>query len=158
VKKSTPLDHLSLAPEGHPAEVNEHWTTSTTPSARTTKICATPSETVETSSTPSGTTDPSNLYHLPHHEEDPEKLDNLSSRKGDEAEHSRVSMEKSTSSSEDTGHKRAKGSRSSTIDRYWWQPPVLLPLFVVRTPITFTRAEQWLNFDHPGKYPLLIDP
>jgi hypothetical protein len=27
--------------------------------------------------------DPSNLYHLPHHEEDPENLNNLSSRKGD---------------------------------------------------------------------------
>jgi hypothetical protein len=25
-------------------------------------------------------------------------------------------------------------------------------------PITFTRADQWLNFDHPCKYPLLIDP
>jgi hypothetical protein len=25
-------------------------------------------------------------------------------------------------------------------------------------PITFTRANQWLNFDHPGKYPLLVDP
>jgi hypothetical protein len=25
-------------------------------------------------------------------------------------------------------------------------------------PITFTRADQWLNFDHLGKYPLLIDP
>jgi hypothetical protein len=25
-------------------------------------------------------------------------------------------------------------------------------------PITFSRADQWLNFDHPGKYPLLIDP
>jgi hypothetical protein len=24
-------------------------------------------------------------------------------------------------------------------------------------PITFTRADQWLNFDHPGKYPLLVD-
>jgi hypothetical protein len=24
--------------------------------------------------------------------------------------------------------------------------------------ITFSRADQWLNFDHPGKYPLLIDP
>jgi hypothetical protein len=24
--------------------------------------------------------------------------------------------------------------------------------------ITFTRVDQWLNFDHPGKYPLLIDP
>jgi hypothetical protein len=25
-------------------------------------------------------------------------------------------------------------------------------------PITFTRADQWLNFNHPGKYPLLVDP
>jgi hypothetical protein len=25
-------------------------------------------------------------------------------------------------------------------------------------PFTFTRADQWLNFDHPSKYPLLIDP
>jgi hypothetical protein len=25
-------------------------------------------------------------------------------------------------------------------------------------PITFTRADQWLNFDHPGKYTLLVDP
>jgi hypothetical protein len=24
-------------------------------------------------------------------------------------------------------------------------------------PITFTREDQWLNFDHPGKYPLLVD-
>jgi hypothetical protein len=23
--------------------------------------------------------------------------------------------------------------------------------------ITFSRANQWLNFDHPGKYPLLVD-
>jgi hypothetical protein len=32
--------------------------------------------------------DPSNLYHLPHHEEGPENLDNLNSRKGEEVEHS----------------------------------------------------------------------
>jgi hypothetical protein len=24
--------------------------------------------------------------------------------------------------------------------------------------MTFSRADQWLNFDHPGKYPLLVDP
>jgi hypothetical protein len=71
--------------------------------------------------------DPSNLYHLPHHEEDPENLDNLSSRKGEEAKHSHASTERSTSSSEDMGRKRTKGSRSSTIDRYWWQPPVPPP-------------------------------
>jgi hypothetical protein len=72
-------------------------------------------------------TDPSNLYHLPHHEEDLENLNNLSSRKGEEAERSRVSMEKSTSSSAGTGHKRTKGSISSTIARYWWRPSVLPP-------------------------------
>jgi hypothetical protein len=71
--------------------------------------------------------DPSNFYHLPHHEEDPENLDNLSSRKGEEAEHSRASMEKSTSSSADTDHKRTKGNRSLMIDRYWWRPLVLPP-------------------------------
>jgi hypothetical protein len=103
VKKSMPLDHPSLVPEGHPAEANEHWTTSSTPSARTTRICVIPSGTTETSSTPSGMADPSNLYHLLHHEEDPENLENLSSRKGEEAEHSSTSMENSTSSSADTG-------------------------------------------------------
>jgi hypothetical protein len=134
VKKSMPLDHPSLVPEGHPAEANEHWTTSSTPSARTTKICATPCGTIEISSTPSGMADPSNLYHLPHHEEDLENLDNLSSRTGEEAERSRASMEKSTSFSVDTGHKRTKGNRSSTTDRYWWRPPVSRPLSMVRTP------------------------
>jgi hypothetical protein len=24
--------------------------------------------------------------------------------------------------------------------------------------IYFSRADQWLNFDHSGKYPLLVDP
>jgi hypothetical protein len=127
VKKSMPLDHPSLVPKGHLVEANEHWTTSSTPSARTTKICATPSRTAEISSTPSGMADPSNLYHLPRHEEDPENLDNLNSRKVEEAERSRASMEKSTPFSADTGHKRTKGNRSSTTDRYWWRPPVLPP-------------------------------
>jgi hypothetical protein len=118
-KKSMPLDHPSLMPEGHPAEANKHLTTSSMPSARTTRICVIPFGTAETSSTPSGMADPSNLYHLPHHEEDLESLDNLSRRKGEEAECSHASMEKSTSSSAETGHKRTKGSRSSTIARYW---------------------------------------
>jgi hypothetical protein len=118
VKKSTSPDHPSLVPEGHPVEANKHWMTSSTPNVRTTRTCATPSGTVETSSTPSGTADPSNLCHLPRHEEDPENLDNPSSMKEEEAEHSRVSMEKSTSSSADTGRKRARGSRSSTTVRY----------------------------------------
>jgi hypothetical protein len=108
-------------------EVNEHWTTSSMPNVRTTRTCATPFGTAETLSTPSGMTDPSNLCHLPHHEEDLENLDNLNSRKGEETEHSPVSTEKSTSSSADMGLKRARGNRSSMTIRYWWRLPVLLP-------------------------------
>jgi hypothetical protein len=118
VKKSMPLDHPSLVPEGHLVEANEHWTTSSTPSARTTRICIILFGTAEISSTPSGMAGPSNLYHLPHHEEDPENFGNLSSRKGEEVELSRASMERSMSSSVDTGRKRTKGNRSSTIVRY----------------------------------------
>ena len=127
VKKSMPLDHPSLMPEEHPAEANEHWTTSSTPIARTTKICVTPSGTAETSSTPSGMADPSNLYHLPHHEEDLENLDNLNSRRGDEVKRSHASMEKSMSSSADMNHRKVRGNRSSTTVRYWRRPPALPP-------------------------------
>jgi hypothetical protein len=122
-----PPDHPSLVPEGHPAKVNERWSTSSTPNVHTIKTCTTPFGTAETSSTPSGMADPSNLYHLPRHEEDPENLDNLSNRKGEEVEHSPASTEKSRSSSANTGLKRARGSRSSTTVRYWWRPPVLPP-------------------------------
>jgi hypothetical protein len=50
--------------------------------------------------------DPSNLYHLPHREEGLVNLADLSNREGEEVEHSRASMEKSTSSLEDTGRKK----------------------------------------------------
>jgi hypothetical protein len=122
-----PSAHPPLAPEEHLAEANIHWTASSMPSARTTRTCATPSRTAEISSTPSRTADPSNLYHLPRHEEDPENLDSLNNRRGEEAEHSRASTEKSTSSSADMGRKKVRGSRSSTTVRYWWRPPVLPP-------------------------------
>jgi hypothetical protein len=82
MKKSTPPNHPPLAPEEDLVEANVHWTTSSTPSARTTKTCTTPSGTIETSSTPWGTADPSSLCHLPHHEEDLENLDNLNSMRG----------------------------------------------------------------------------
>jgi hypothetical protein len=52
------------------------------PNVHTIRTCATPSETAEISSIPSGTVDLSNLYHLPRHEEDPENLGNLNSRRG----------------------------------------------------------------------------
>jgi hypothetical protein len=82
VKKSTPPDHPPLAPEEHPAEVNEHWTTSSTPSAHTTRTCVTPSGMAGTSSIPLGTADPSNLYHLPHLKEDLENLNSPNNMKG----------------------------------------------------------------------------
>jgi hypothetical protein len=125
-KKSTPPDHPSLVPEGHPAEANEHWTTSSTPMSIPQGHAPHPPELQrlqalrrERSTLPTSAT--------PHHEEDPENLDNPSSRKGEEAEHSHASTEKSTSSSMDTGRKRARGNRSSTTVRYWWRPPVLPP-------------------------------
>jgi hypothetical protein len=127
VRKSTPLDHPPLAPEEDLVEANVHWTTSSMPSARTTKTCATPSGTAETSSTLWGTVDPSNLCHLPHHEEDLENLDNLNSKRGKEAERSRASMEKSMSSSADMDRRKVRGNRSSTTVRYWWRPSALPP-------------------------------
>jgi hypothetical protein len=57
--------------------------------------------------------DPSNLCHLPHHEEDLENLDNLNNRRGEEAERSRVWMEKSTSSSADMDRRNVRGNRST---------------------------------------------
>jgi hypothetical protein len=156
--KFMPLDHPSLVPEGHPAEVNEHWTTSSMPSAHTTTTCIILFGTTEISSTPSGMADPSNLYHLPHHE-DPENLDNLRSRKGEEAERSRTSMERSTSSSADTGSQESKRQQKLNdrqISVAATSAPV--PYRWSEHPITFTQADQWLNFDHPGKYSLLVDP
>ena len=119
------LDHPSLVLEGHPAEANEYWTTSSTPSVRTTRTCVILFGTAEISSISSGMADPSSLYHLPHHEEDPENLNNLHSKKGEEAEYSRASMERSTSSSADTDCRRTEDSKSSTIAKYWWRSPVL---------------------------------
>jgi hypothetical protein len=118
VKRSMPMDHLSLVPEVRPAEASRHWTTSSMPSARITRICATPCGTAETSNIPSGMADPSNLYHLPHREEGPVNLNDLNNRKGEKVEHSRASTERSTSYSEDMGRKRTKGNRSSATDRY----------------------------------------
>jgi hypothetical protein len=143
VKKSTPPDHPPLAPEEHPEEANVHWTTSSTPSAHTTRTCATPSGIAGTSSTPWGTVDPSNLYHLPRLEEDPENLDSPNNRKGEEGEHSRASTEKSTSSSADMGRKKARNNRSSTTVRYWWRPLVLPPR--IDGPNTQSPSLGWIS-------------
>jgi hypothetical protein len=108
-------------------EANAHWTTSSTPSARTTRTCATPFGTADTSSTPSGTADTSNLYLLPRRKEDQENRDNPSSRRREEVEPSRASTERSMSSLADTDRWRTRDNKSSTIARYWWRLPVLSP-------------------------------
>jgi hypothetical protein len=101
-------------------EANARWTTSSTPSARTTRTCATPFGTAETSSTPSGTVDPSNLYLLLRRGEDQENRDNPSNRRREEVEPSHASIERSTSSSADTDRKRIEDNKISTIAKYWW--------------------------------------
>jgi hypothetical protein len=131
MRRYTPPDHPSLKPVVRPAEVNGHWMTSSTPSACTTRTCATPYRTVGISSTPLDTTNRSSLYHLPHLEEGLASPDSLSSKKGEGAEHSRVLTGRSTSSSEDIEHMRKGGSKSSTTDRSWRQPPVPRSLLVV---------------------------
>jgi hypothetical protein len=119
MKRSMPPDRPPLVPEEDLAEASARWTTSSMPSAHTTRTCTTPSGTAETSSIPWGTTDPSNLYLLPRREEDHENLDNPSSSRREEVEPSRALTEKSTSSSADTSHKKARDNKSSTIIRYW---------------------------------------
>jgi hypothetical protein len=96
MKKSMLQDHPSLVPEVHPTEASGHWTTSSMPSARITRICATPCGTIEISSILSGMADRSNFYHLPHREGGPASLGNLSNRKGEKVEHSHVSTGRST--------------------------------------------------------------
>ena len=75
-------DHLPLAPEEDLVEANARWTTSSTPSARTIRTCATLFVTAETSSIPSDTADPSNLYLLLRRGEDQMNHDNPTSRRG----------------------------------------------------------------------------
>jgi hypothetical protein len=127
VKRSTPPGRPPLAPEEVLEEANARWTTSSTPSVHTTRTYATPSGTAGISSIPSGTVDPSNLYLLPRREEGQENRDNPSSRRGEEVEPSRALTEKSTSFSADTGRRKARDNKSSTIVRYWWWLPVLPP-------------------------------
>jgi hypothetical protein len=76
-------DHLSLEPEVRPVETNGHWMTSSTPSARTTRTCATPYGTVGTSSTLLDMADRSSLYHLPRHEKGLASPGSLNSKKGE---------------------------------------------------------------------------
>jgi len=126
-KRYTPPDHPPLAPEEDLVEANARWTTSSTPSARTTRTCATLSATAGISSTPSGMADPSNLYHLLRRGEDQMNHDSPISRRRGEEELSRALTGRSTSSSADMGRRRTKDNKSSTTARYWWRPPALPP-------------------------------
>jgi hypothetical protein len=158
-KKYTPPDHLPLAPGEDLAEASARWMTSLTPSARTTRTCATPFGTAGTSSTPSDTADPSNLYLLLRRGEDQKNHDNPSSRRrGGGGAFPRVDREVNVIFG---GHGSQENRRQQKLnDRQilvaTTGPPA--PYRWSEHPITFTRADQWLNFDHPGKYPLLVDP
>jgi hypothetical protein len=174
MKKSMPPDHPPLAPEEHLSEANVHWTTSSTPSACTTRTCATPSGTEETSSTLLGTADPSNLYHLPHLKKDPENLDNLNNRKGrrrsipTRRQRSQLHLRWTWVARKQKAIEAQRPSdtggshRSSCPVSMVRTPDHLHSSSMVRTPdhlhSSCPVADQWLNFDHPGKYPLLIDP
>jgi hypothetical protein len=124
-KKYTPPDHLPLALGVDLAEASARWTTSSTPSARTTRTCATPFGTAGTSSTPSDTADPSNLYLLLRRGEDQKNHNNPNSRRRGKEEPSHALTGRLTSSSADMDRRRTEDNKSSTIARYWWRPPVL---------------------------------
>jgi hypothetical protein len=156
--KSTPPEHPPLAPEEHLTEANVHWTTSSMPSARTTRTCATPSGTTETSNTLLGTTDPSNLYCLPHLEEDPENLDSLNKQEGGGGgAFPRVDGEVNVIFG---GHGSQESKRQQKLNDRQILVAAIGPPAPYRWsehPITFTQADQWLNFDHPDKCSLLVD-
>jgi hypothetical protein len=159
VKKYTPPDHPPLAPEKDLVEASARWTTSSMPSARTTRTCATLFVTAGTSSTPSGTADPSNLYRLLRRGEDQmNHASPISRRRGGGGAFPRVDREVNVIFD---GHGSQENKRQQKLnDRQilvaTTGPPV--PYRWSEHPITFTREDQWLNFDHPCKYPLLVDP
>jgi hypothetical protein len=82
-RRCTPPSHLPFEPAAHPTEGYIHWMKSSTPSVHTTRTCATPCGTVETSSTSSGTTDHSSRYRLPRHQESLASPGSLNNRKGE---------------------------------------------------------------------------
>jgi hypothetical protein len=101
-----------------PVEASARWTTSSTPSARTTRTCATLFGIAGISSTPSGTADLSNLYLLLRRGEDQKNHDNPNGRKREEEEPSRALTGRSTSSLASTDRRRTEDNKSSTIARY----------------------------------------
>jgi hypothetical protein len=104
--------------------------------------------------------DCSSLYHLPHHEEGLASPGGLSNRKGEGVEHSHASTGGGGVNVIFGGH----GSQENRRQQKHNDRQILVATTSAPAPyrwseytITFTRADQWLNFDHPGKYPLLVD-
>jgi hypothetical protein len=93
---------------------------SSTPSVCTTRTCATPCGTAETSNILLGMADRSSHYHLPRHKESLASLGSLSSRKRGGVELSHALTGRSTSYLEALEHKKTGGNKSSMIGRSWW--------------------------------------
>jgi hypothetical protein len=159
-RRCTPPDHPSLEPEVRLTEVYGHWMKSLTPSARTTRTCATPYETAGTSSIPSGMADHSSLYHLPHREEGLASLGSLSSSRkgGGSGAFPRVDREVNVIFGGHEAHENRRQQKLNDRQVLAATTSAWAPYRWSEHAITFSRADQWLNFDHPGKYPLLVDP
>jgi hypothetical protein len=99
-------------------EASARWTPSSTPSARTTRTCATLFGIAGISSTPSDTADPFNLYLLLRRGEDQKNHDNPNGRRREEEEPSRTLTRRPTSSLTGTDRRITEDNKSSTIARY----------------------------------------
>jgi hypothetical protein len=102
--------------------------------------------------------DRSSHYHLPRPKENLASLGSLSSRKGEGGAFLHVDREVNVIFG---GHGAQESRRQQNLN----DRQVLVATNSAPAPyrwsehaITFSRADQWLNFDHPGKYLLLVDP
>jgi hypothetical protein len=91
----------------------------------------------------------SNRYRLPRHEEIPPSRANLSSRVEVVVGGAfpRIDMEVNIIF-RGHGAQQVLVATNSAPNLYRWS----------KHTISFSRADQWLNFDHPSKYPLLVNP
>jgi hypothetical protein len=156
-KKCTPPDHLPLTPGEDLAEASAHWTTSSTPSARTTmrhtlRNCRDFKHSVG-HGRPFQPLPPPPPRGGPEEPRQPQQQE-----EGGGGAFPRVDREVNVIFG---GHGSQENKRQQKLnDRQilvaTTGPPA--PYRWSEHPITFTRVDQWLNFDHPGKYPLLVDP
>jgi hypothetical protein len=154
-----PWDHQHSEPPAHrEATSYGHWTKSSMSSVHTTRRCATPYVTIGTLRTRSTTTNHFNHSHRHRHERNkPPKAATSAPRGGGHALPHIVKEVNAIFG----GHVSQEHKRQQKLtDRQ-----VLVATHSAPTPyrwskhsITFSRVDQWLNFDHPSKYPLLVDP